>query len=238
MFKRGDIVTSERAPKLLVIGGVVNDGVEKYKTYYFDGSDGNYGVSYIDAKYSPYTGPIYEKDGQRFVPSPEPIRLPKKGEWYFCENLKGPAQAMIDHQIINYLLHKGCQIILLPVPTLEPEHEFKKGDWVRNTSKDKAVWQVGGDTAMASMTADDYELLPGRPLTTDDLMLVLSGDKIMVECHAECHEHMSGIIILGKCKITGATYFDHDGYDMGFAFFEDGSIVFADDVEGNIFVID
>ena len=245
MFKRGDVYEYD----------------DKSDTFIFDGKDlVSISGGDIEPDVSgivPYTGPTYEKDGQRFVPSGE-YRRPKGGEWYMPESLPNNTPFRNSHG------HPGYRVILLPVPELE--HEFKVGDWVKDGNglhiATVSVVEAGGYMLTWSLnnTRSFYTLqfakehltkLPGRPLTTDDLMQVLSGRKITVECHAcEC----KGVI--GQVSAQNAKWpnektlsmcFFHENQPFGegevhseanpLAYFEDNKLVFADGVEGSIYVV-
>ena len=85
--------------------------------------------------------------------------------------------------------------------------------------------------------ADQLTKLPGRPLTTDDLMQVLSGKILKTECHAGgCQGVRRSINITQSSRADGVRFY-HDGNNNEIAQFKNGSIVFADQIEGNIFVV-
>ena len=167
-------------------------------------------------------------------------------------------------KFIEELSERSKDIVPLPIPELEPE--FKVGDWVKDGNglhiATVSVVEAGGYMLTWSLnnTRSFYTLqfakehltkLPGRPLTTDDLMQVLSGRKITVECHAcEC----KGVI--GQVSAQNAKWpnektlsmcFFHENQPFGegevhdeanpLAYFEDNKLVFADDVENNIYVV-
>ena len=165
-----------------------------------------------------YTGPTYyDYAGRRYVPS---------GEWRQVlkgENFRTPSHVVgisrVGTAARNFDSNgdtedHGCHAILLPVPDLPEEH-------------------------------------PGRPLTTDDLMLVLSGEKITVECHACGCDKGGGITgdLYAETddpeddELDGSMlYFHHTNNPKGagnyqLASFKDGYIVFADGVEGNIYIV-
>ncbi len=144
-------------------------------------------------------------------------------------------------------------------PKPEPEHEFAVGKFVRcvGSHHKGEIFKVDSlsvDGWVRSESIPDtifnpknIEKIPGRPLTTDDLMQVLSGKKITVECHAECCVNgkghpVSGGIIYNIFKHT--TYFFHANQfhqvlpSAALAELKGGSIVFADGVEGNIYVVE
>jgi hypothetical protein len=110
MFKRGDVVQHHDGE----IGIYLADGVVKWLGGDIDKS------KFI----KPYTGPIYTKDGQRFVPSGD-FRIPEVGEYIWHMN-------GVHHQTMGAPLtdqeHRGYKPILLPIPELEPEHGFEVGD--------------------------------------------------------------------------------------------------------------
>ncbi len=126
-----------------------------------------------------------------------------------------------------------------------PKPEFKVGDWVRYKETGK-TYKVTKDNAFAynqGKTLVLYELLPGRPLTTDDLMQVLSGKKVMVECHVGNCGDLGGVRYRITAEIgskEGAWAWFHHGMNHvpPIASFQDGAIVFSDGIEGNIFVIE
>jgi hypothetical protein len=249
MFKRGDIVIGEYTTRLLV---VLSDN--KCQEI---GGDAE--IEYSQgAFFTPYTGPVYEKDGKRFVPSGE-FRIVCNGEYYLGSNSKEVCEHKHD-TFTDVSNAKGYRPILLPIPELPNKHEFKAGDWVRYKETGKS-YQVSDANAFAyskEKTFNLYEKLPGRPLTTDDLMQVLSGKKVMVECHAcECKSNRGEVYFSEKCDGKGGGFFHENFTSYGseviyrhdedgrvgmpgwyFARFTDGSIVFADGVEGNIFVVD
>ncbi len=250
MFKRGDILTGKANGNLYLYRGEDVAG--------FDITQQRDTVVTESGTYEPYSGPTYEKGDQRFVPSGE-YRVPNKDECWLC-GLEGNLVITIA-PFSNKLRDGGYRPILLPIPELEPEHEFAVGDWVKinddnpNFSQLPAgIYRVDGVMGEGSIGIDGYAvspkfltLLPGRPLTTDDLMQVLSGKKITVECHAECcvkgkGHPVSGGIIYNIFKHT--TYFFHANQfhqvlpSAALAGFEDGSIGFSDSVEGNIFVVE
>ena len=259
MFKRGDIGRNEK--HMVVITGVPH-GIQ-FITDYIGGGQKHF----PDGRHSEwvkYTGPIYKKGGRRFVPSGE-YRLVMVGDWYKSEG--GPNSGEPIKATCSY----GYRAILLPVPALPEEHpcdfcdgkgellticerchgtggltkpEFEVGDWVKNNKTGRIV-EV--DNSGFTNAAGGYTKLPGRPLTTDDLMQVQSGKRIIVECHAECcvkgkGHPVSGGIIYNIFKHT--TYFFHANQfhqvlpSAALAEFKDGSIVFAPNVEGNIYVVE
>ena len=76
MFKRGDVVQGKFTDELYL---------------YVDGTQNDYDITRqrqcvsgcrVAEHYSKYTGPIYERDVQRFVPSGEPIRGVKAGDYW------------------------------------------------------------------------------------------------------------------------------------------------------------
>lgn len=257
MFKRGDIVEYDGAVCIYEDDNLlrpIKDPSDSWSGFYRE-------------HIKPYTGPIYEKDGQRFVPSGE-FRLPKKGEWFLGKERDKKDKPLRAHWDF---IHQ-YKIILLPVPSLEPESEFKVGDWVRIIDGKESVMGVryrpdmklnigeihkivGTVPGMGSFKLDSdtwlwrpewLEKLPGRPLTTDDLMMVQSGEKVEIECHAcKCGE--SGGVRGRLFPIVESAYgekriaFYHTEFgdikSPWLARYEDGSIMFADGVEGNIFVI-
>ena len=124
-----------------------------------------------------------------------------------------------------------------------PKPEFKVGDWVSVDESDMCYRvekkHLG---AYANVGSHGLTKLPGRPLTTDDLMQVLGGKRITVECHACGCEGVRDVITYmqnpGGCKEILFYHGDHSiegNYHL--AAFQGGRIVFAD-VEGNIFVIE
>ena len=227
MFKRGEIVELN----LKRMDGLIEVGILRDADYLISAHDGKVQST---AGYEMTKPPIHEKDGRRFVPSGE-YREPLQDEWYLSGLIGGPARA-----VLVPLPHYP---ILLPVPELEPEHEFEVGDWVKDT-RNGEVFCADESCVYPSKY---WEKLPGRPLTTADLMQVLSGKKITVECHAECcvkgkGHPVSGGIIYNIFKHT--TYFFHANQfhqvlpSAALAEFKDGSIVFAPNVEGNIFIVE
>ena len=173
-----------------------------------------------------YTGPIYEKAGQRFVASEEEV-------WV----------APMSHPV-------KCKV-LLPVPELEPEPEpepeFEVGDWVKEDSggfiyhinsfeNDGTVncdhCQISGQY----FSSETFTKLPGRPLTTDDLMLNASGEEFTIHCNG-CG--CDGVVAtIWPASHEGGVAFFHKGNTSPVATFAYGGIVFAGDVEGNIFVVE
>lgn len=133
--------------------------------------------------------------------------------------------------------------------------DFEKGGWVRahTTSYGDVIAEVASvDKANLVLLVDfntmgkfiigksKAEKLPGRPLTTDDLMQRLGGVEFDVECHA-CGCGKSGGV---KSKLTfkiadnGITFYHIGSHEMLATFDKQGSIVFADGVEGHIYVIE
>ncbi len=264
MFKRGDIVELN----LKRMDGLIEVGILRDADYLISAHDGKVQST---AGYEMTKPPIYEKDGQKFVPSGE-FRIPRGDEFwlYAMGNIEGKGKVVGgDSSPTPYANPKredGHRPILLPVPELE--HEFKVGDWVGNHNgdvaqitdadedRDTVKWDAdvikGGTSLITSCTP-----LPGRPLTTDDLMQVLSGKKIMVECHAcGCGGNRGEVYFSEKCEGKGGGFFhenfttyenevvfrhDEDGRvgmpGWYFARFQDGTIVFAEGVEGNIYVV-
>ena len=290
MFKRGEVVQGKhsKCPMLRV---------SKTKGIWLRHSSQ---VVSVDSKWSEferYTGPVYEVDGQGFVPDGGPCRLPKDSEWYYSEASKMPKKAKHDWKFVvtpDSGGHRWTRRILLPVPDLPEEPKFQVGDRVRyegpNDHKHctfkvgslsgegwpvadcgfqifnpdlctklpdlheepRPEFQVGDwlrkqDGEVYQMHEYQYPLksdtkLPGRPLTTDDLMQVLGGKRITVECHACGCEGVRDVITYmqnpGGCKEILFYHGDHSiegNYHL--AAFQGGRIVFAD-VEGNIFVIE
>ncbi len=204
MFKPGEIVL--HMGKLAVY-------VSDKEAHHLDGIKITGNHPHADGEIKKYDGPTYEKGGRRFVASPEPCRLPKKGEWFYSEGIGKPVVALsswIAMPTLDTEGHGWTRRILLEVPDLPEEHpcdfcdgkgellticerchgtggltkhEFKGGDWVRYKETGK-IYQVSNANAFAysmEKTCNRYEKLPGRPLTTDDLMQVQSGKRIIVE---------------------------------------------------------
>ena len=148
------------------------------------------------------------------------------------------------------------------ISSLNPVKEFKVGDWV-SVDHDDTTCKINSynqqnnkfccTNAMAPSGGKKYSStwqgfyfpqsltkLPGRPLTTDDLMQVLSGKKITVECNID-----TGMcLISGQHRITAefgseGRLWLHCGHNHfpPIASFRDGEIVFAEGVEGNIYVV-
>ena len=130
--------------------------------------------------------------------------------------------------------------------------ELKVGDYLRFDNG--LVQQFHKNMALNPEAPNGYGTwikLPGRPLTTDDLMLVLSGEKITVECHACGCDKGGGITgdLYAETddpeddELDGSMlYFHHTNNPKGagnyqLASFKDGYIVFADGVEGNIYIV-
>ena len=241
MFKRGDIVELN----LKRMGGLREVGILKDADHLISAHDGKVRSTVC---YEMTRPPVYEKVGRRFVPSGE-YREPLQDEWYLSGPIGEPT-----HAVLVPLPHYP---ILLPVPELEPE--FQVGDWVKDGNglhiATVSAVEAGGYMLTWSLnnTQSFYTLqfakehltkLPGRPLTTDDLMQVLGGKKIRVECHARCCNETSGGISF-KVNVEAdtrtapnTTAFYHDGQAFLFAYIRDGSIVFAKNVEGNIYVVE
>lgn len=94
MLKRGDIGQISDGGKgfVFVVEKIADNGIH---VNYLDGSaDGLFDKDAHEIK--PYTGPVYEKDDQRFVPSGDEVWVAPMGNPVKCE-------------------------VLLPVPELEPE---------------------------------------------------------------------------------------------------------------------
>ena len=258
MFKRGDIFVGKETRRLyLCLGDCKYYNITAQEDSTMDDP----------RHHESYTGPIYEKDKQRFVPSGE-FRLPKDGEWILPNKSDSPF-------LVGCNYKRDCYVILLPVPTFEPEeaecklcrgtgvcrdcvHEFSVGDWVKDTGGH--VWKVGAiSTKLGKLYPHDggegvvmsaCTKLPGRPLTTDDLMRVQSGIPVWIKCDA-CHcaknDDAEGYVYTVVDKGTkghGTVSFYHEnGHDENHvnfpvASYKDGSIVFSPDVEGSIYVIE
>ena len=252
MFKRGEIVTVSWVGARRSCAAIVEKTPHPGSVTLWPTDDGRrHTVS--ESIVTPYTGPPYEKDGRRFVA--EEFREIKTGDFYLSCHDQGKRQI---HKAGDYGpnrdIDNGWRIALLPVPELE--HEFKVGDWIRNHNGDvakiKRLGVYSGEDTGIEWDADVIKSgqsylksctkLPGRPLTTDDLMLVLSGVKVMVECHACGCEGVRDKIIakLGEC-FDDIVFFYHGEYNeksINIARISNGSIVFADSVEGSIYVVD
>ncbi len=255
MFKRGDVYEYD----------------DKSDTFIFDGKNlVSISGGDIEPDISgivPYTGPTYEKDGRRFVASGE-FRAPKIGDWFDDTPIRGGVTKA-------YMDFETYRPILLPVSELEPEPKFAVGDWVEINGNDRL--KDGGRFRIANVDKeirvdamftvvvqpDQLTKLPGRPLTTDDLMQVLSGKKITVECHA-CGCGSNGSKQAGEIYIQkreqqyheyvafyhknfvaggGGVIYDHRDIpgETGAYFlarFVNGSIVFAGGVENDIYVVE
>lgn len=139
--------------------------------------------------------------------------------------------------------------------------------WVAKDNSSTEIFQVSGMHKGGGISgADDDELflepmtqikenvtgyyaagatkLPGRPLTTDDLMLVLSGKKVMVECWAcDCDGVRSHLTYSHRSKTECADPFNSIGFEheagtgMHLAYFQNGHIVWSRHVEGNVYVV-
>jgi hypothetical protein len=228
-FKRGDVVTYGGSLRVVT-------GTKGGKTQTID----LYGASNQTVNgYDKYDGPIYTKDGQRFVSANEG-RVPKEDEWFLGSD--GTPLQMCE---LKYT--KGIdRVILLPVPELEPEHGFEVGDWVIFDEKRPAGTEIFEVTSVESkppLLNGKYHIsrvakLPGPPLTEDDLMLVLSGEKIEVECYACGCDGDRGRVVTSN-DVEGRCNFRHgqnqNGENYPIAYFMDGSIEWADGVPGNIF---
>ena len=280
-MKRGEIFEfGEKGSMGVATGGKQNGGLA---FMWIRGWPEHKGVDSNPKDPTPYTGPTYEKDGRRFVPSGE-YREPLQDEWYLSGPIGEPTRA-----VLVPLPHYPT---LLPIPELEPEHEFKGGDWVRYKETGK-IYQVSNANAFAysmektcnryekllgicpefkvgefvrcvgshhkgeifrvdSLSVDGWvrsesmpgtifnpknlEKLPGRPLTTDDLMLNAGGKEIIVHCNGcECNGAVE--IIYPVATSDGVAFF-HKGNGAPVATFSSGAIVFAPDVEGNIYVVE
>ena len=246
MFKRGDIVIVNWWGNKPTENAIVYEDRKSQIVLYPFSDERRHTVS--GEVVEPYTGPIYEKDGQRFVPSGE-NRIPGSGE-YFLDRLGSVLRLGDEAVVANQKFDGGYRRILLPVLELESEHEFKISDWVKFDSDE--VFQISGfnkdkTLAFGGSSKHGYYIrgritkLPGRPLDISDLMRVLSGDKVMVECHAcECEDDMGEVTV--QLKRESFLEFRHGlnekGENYQIAAFKDGSIVFADGVEGNIFVVE
>ncbi len=118
MFKRGEIVTSNKTGSVWLVAS--DDKVITIHSTY-----GEYGeespFSQDGNTFDPYTGPTYEKNGRRFVPSGE-FRVPKQDEWFATWPDEAPllSSGYDDNPSIS---HHGCRPILLPVPALPEEVE-------------------------------------------------------------------------------------------------------------------
>ena len=240
MIKRGDVVQLN----LKRMDGLIEIGILRDADYLISAHDGK---AQSTAGYEMTKPPVYGKDGQRFVPSGE-FREPNEGESYLSPN--GVVESWSKHAwTISKLFSTECndgrfRRILLPTPELEPEHEFEVGDWVRfDNGESKYTFQVSKIIPGSLFDSCDNEYyplnictkLPGRPLTTDDLMQVLSGKKVRVECHAcECdgvREHLTMNMGCGNVQV-------HHGNNPNWvACLRGGYIVFADGVEGNIYIV-
>ena len=116
---------------------------------------------------------------------------------------------------------------------------FSNGDRVEIVGWDGGAWQVRSGGIYQYLEARSLEKLPGRPLTTDDLMQVLSGYKVMVECHTCWCKSKGGVVgQIWAEEVKGIVYFAHEGNNAKFAHFKGGKIQFIDDDKGNIFVIE
>jgi len=199
MFKRGELVEGGRGVWFVSGEGELTVIKEPDRKY---GDKTTYSINGHSLK--PYTGPIYENDVQRFVPSGE-FRRPLKGEWCWIPIAKYVFKAEHDFQgKYSDDPSSGYRPILLPTPKLPdeecslcrghgvcrhcvPEHEFKVEDWVK--------WEHGGRSAIhqvvkivnrdivaynsGSVLVKNCTKLPGRPLTIDDLIR-LCGNVVFV----------------------------------------------------------
>ncbi len=242
MFKRGEIVELN----LKRMDGLIEVGILRDADHLISAHDGKVRST---AGYEMTKPPIHEKVGRRFVPSGE-YREPLQDEWYLSGPIGEPT-----HAVLVPLPHYP---ILLPVPELEPEPEpepeFEVGDWVKEDSggfiyhinsfeNDGTVncdhCQISGQY----FSSETFTKLPGRPLTTDDLMMAQSGRRVHVMCHADCCGQTKGIHGDITTHVSNSVvYFGHvnqpePGYRRRMASYEAGAIVFADGVEGNIYVV-
>ena len=112
-MKRGEIFEfGEKGSMGVATGGKQNGGLA---FMWIRGWPKHKGVDSNPKDPTPYTGPTYEKDGRRFVPSGE-YREPLQDEWYLSGLIGEPARAV--------LVPFPHYPILLPVPDL-PEEECK-----------------------------------------------------------------------------------------------------------------
>ncbi len=126
-MKRGEIVHVNFIDADLSDGLALCTGESKYIwiTQACDNVGGEWESTGKLAKYIKYTGPTYEKGGRRFVASPEPCRLPKKGEWFYSEGIGKPVVALSSWIAMSTLDTEGhgwTRRILLEVPDLPEEH--------------------------------------------------------------------------------------------------------------------
>jgi hypothetical protein len=235
------------------------------------------GAIFHERQAEKYTGPIYEKDGQRFVPSGEDVFVAPMGHVVECKGLlpvpelepvvsvgdkfekdgvtyvyKGEKRQPMPGEHYLYVPKMEvfkCKDAKSSWPIVEPEHEFKVGDWVK-FDKEKIMQIIDFDKVNKKVAfcrgegkygnhIERMEKLPGRPLTTEDLMQVLSGKKVMVECHA--------CMCADKPKVTSRLFisinndivhFAHTGEVAKIALFTNGEVKWTDGVEGNIFVVE
>lgn len=114
MFKRGDLLISERRDDCVV---VISDEAEGCRLQYDDGSGGSSLTrDFVEKRYTPYTGPPYQVDGKRFVASGE-FRAPKEGEWFRRES----GSQFVGGPMIAQRNETEYRAILLPVPELPEE---------------------------------------------------------------------------------------------------------------------
>ena len=256
MFARGDVVELN----LKRTDGLREVGILKDADHLISAHDGKVQST---AGYEMTKPPFLVPDipGRRFVPSGE-YRVPCQGEYW--SHHKGTDRYSVYGPGIHALGesdNNGYRPILLPVPELEPtpepvpEPEFKVDDWIFingigpyriQSVEDNAYCWIHHGNKTKGITRFEYPewdehkqpvftKAPGRPLTTDDLMQVLSGKKVKVECHA-CG--CGGIRDTLKAEMfaNGLFFFyEHNGENIGEI--KDGSIVFADGVEGNIYIV-
>ncbi len=114
-FKRGDLVHVEGKKAIRIVTSVRNDQHAMCQLI-----NGLSPMCPPISKLIHYTGPIYEKDGQRFVPSGE-FREPKDGE-HFYSNSKEKIFKLEQFQGLHPDKHGGTYApILLPIPELESQ---------------------------------------------------------------------------------------------------------------------
>ncbi len=249
MFKRGDIVELN----LKRTDGLREVGILKDADYLISAHDGKVQST---AGYEMTKPPIYEKVGRRFVASGE-FRFVKVGDYWLDGKITdeeswsvvGPMKVQLDDDANDIAVP-----IILPIPELEPEHEFEIGDWVRITEDNPnhsrlpvGVYRVDCVMSKGSIGIDGLVVspefltkLPGRPLTTDDLMHLMGGNIVCAHWNMCCGGEKVGSVFWDEERVSVGGWrvvFRHSDADEFLAEFKDGSIVFADGVEGNIFVV-
>ncbi len=116
-MKRGEIFEfGEKGSMGVATGGKQNGGLA---FMWIRGWPEHKGVDSNPKDPTPYTGPTYEKAGQRFVPSGEG-RVPELNEYYLSGKSHNVSQRLNEEWSGQFICHP--RVILLPVPDLPEEH--------------------------------------------------------------------------------------------------------------------